>query len=78
MPIYTFVCECGNEKELIRSIDNRNVPALCECGKLFKRKIEAPSFKLDGCDPAYPTAYDKWEADRNRRIKQERKATGQS
>lgn len=76
MPIYTFKCECGIEKELIRSIDNRNIPALCECGKTLKRKVEAPHFKLDGCDPSYPTAYDKWAADREKRIKHERKLSG--
>ncbi len=40
------------------------------CGDLMQRIISGTSFKLDGTDPAFPTAYDKW-------ARQHEKAGGQ-
>ena len=32
----------------------------CSCGQDAKRIISGTSFKLDGTDPAFPTAFDRW------------------
>ena len=33
MPLYSYKCECGKEVEVFRSMDSRNDPMQCECGK---------------------------------------------
>lgn len=37
MPVYDFVCECGQEVEIFRSMDKCTDPVRCHCGKLMKR-----------------------------------------
>lgn len=32
MPLYTYKCPNGHETEELRKIDERDLPAVCECG----------------------------------------------
>ena len=43
MPIYEFVCECGNEFELITSIDARP-PDCKKCGRQTERLVGTLAF----------------------------------
>ena len=43
MPIYEYQCECGNEQDLRRSVDERNSPVACKvCGKGMALQWSAP------------------------------------
>lgn len=43
MPIYEYRCECGNQEEIILSVQERNEPQACSaCGKTMKRKMSIP------------------------------------
>jgi len=42
MPIYQYRCDCGQNKELILPISERNNPRYCECGKEMGRVMELP------------------------------------
>jgi putative FmdB family regulatory protein len=44
-----------------------------ECGGDAKRTISCPTIALDGCDPAFPTAWDKWASDKEKRYKEQKK-----
>jgi hypothetical protein len=54
-----------------RYIDNNIEQVTCECGGLADRIIGMPRVSLDGTDPSFPGAYDKWARTRedNARIK---------
>jgi hypothetical protein len=67
--LHDFKCKsCGTTQEaLVPSIVNIR---LCQCGMWADRVISGTNFRLDGTDPAYPTAWDKW-------AKQHEKAGGQ-
>ena len=60
-----YQCECSRCKkqfeELIAYKDrNKHIP--CHfCEGYAKRVVTPVRFKLDGTDPAYTTAWDKWE-----------------
>ena len=58
--LYDFECsKCGHIQEaLVRSYEREG--RCLECGARTDRIITPINFKLDGTDPAYPTAYDKW------------------
>lgn len=43
------------------------------CGGVGYRQISVPKFSLDGTNPDFPGAYDKWAKDREKRLAQERK-----
>ncbi len=57
-----------------RYIDNNIEQVTCECGGLADRSIGMPRVALDGTDPGFPGAYDKWARVReaNARIKSKR------
>jgi predicted nucleic acid-binding Zn ribbon protein len=42
------------------------------CGAEAKFQISAPRIALDGTDPAFPGAWDKWEKKREQKLKEER------
>jgi len=60
MIILDFDCpECGNVEE--RFVPSETQTVKCKvCDADAKRIISGTSFRLDGTDPAYPTAWDKW------------------
>lgn len=74
MILSDFKCsECGTTTENLVEFTVTEVN--CEnCGGLATRVISTPKFKLDGCDPGFPTAYEQWEKDRKRRLARELKS----
>ena len=41
MPVYTFTCTgCEKEQDFMRSVDERNIETVCECGKKMTRTPE--------------------------------------
>ena len=67
---------CCRSCEIVfeRYIDNNIEQVTCECGGLAERIIGMPRVSLDGTDPSFPGAYDKWARTRedNARIKAKR------
>lgn len=62
MLLYDFKCPtCGvNEEHLVRNNTVMEVGCRhCEFG-LATRQLAAPRSHLDGTDPGFPDAYDKW------------------
>ncbi len=60
MPLYDYMCsECG-QFEAISSVSKRTVHKCPSCSREAKQMLSAPSIALDGTDPGFPTAYDKW------------------
>lgn len=54
-----FKCKtCGNEFE--RFIDSETLTSNCKCGCVADRVIGMPRVALDGTDPGFPGAYDRW------------------
>lgn len=68
-----FRCHsCGKHTE--RFIDTETNHITCMCGNVATRIIGMPRVSLDGTDPGFPGAYDKWARIRedNARIKSKR------
>ena len=67
---------CCRSCEIVfeRYIDNNIEQVTCECGGLAGRIIGMPRVSLDGTDPGFPGAYEKWGKMRedNARIKAKR------
>lgn len=59
--IFDYHCSfCGEKFErFVKSSDKDSIECP-DCHKLAKRVVSPPHFKLDGTDPAFPTAYDRW------------------
>lgn len=57
-----FKCPDGH---LFESLVNRGTQSVrCkECDNTAQRQRSVPNFQLNGADPGYPTAYDKWAKD---------------
>ena len=62
-----------------RFIDHTTETVDCECGSVANRQFSAPTIGLDGTDPSFPGAYDKWARIRedNARIKAKRSYAGE-
>lgn len=61
MPIYEYKCEDGHIGTRLRSISHREVPTTCKkCEKDAFYIISTPTVALDGTDPGFPGAYDKF------------------
>ena len=39
MPLYTYRCNCGEQKNLFRRIADRHDPVDCVCGRAMKKTI---------------------------------------
>ena len=70
MIILDFQCANGHRQERFVPSDTQTVRCK-DCERVAKRIISGTSFKLDGTDPAFPTAWDRW-------AKQHEKAGGQT
>ena len=69
MPIFDFKCDkCGEVYEHLTSSDT--VSMTCPCGGLAKKMISCPTIMLDGTDPGFPGAYDKWAKKMEKKNKQ--------
>lgn len=64
-----FQCQvCADKSE--RYVDSETKTVECSCGNLAERIIGMPHVALDGTDPGFPGAYDKWARVREDRHKQ--------
>ena len=61
--------DCGKQTE--RYISENQVP--CICGKTMYKVIGMPRVALDGTDPGFPGAYDKWATVRENNAAEKRK-----
>ncbi len=67
-----FVCDkCGTEVE--RYIDTTIDHLDCVCGGKMTRIIGMPKVSLDGTDPDFPGAYEKWASVREQRAREAKK-----
>jgi len=67
-----FQCEkCGNITE--RFVDTEFTQVICDCGATAVRIMGMPKVMLDGTDPGFPGAYDKWARVREQRHKDAQK-----
>lgn len=76
--IRDFFCDhCNTEQE--RYIDSDTKVVSCACGHDAHRVIGMPRVTLDGTDPGFPSAYDKWANTReqNRAVKTRRSYHGE-
>jgi len=44
MPIYEYSCECNKEKEVKLSFSDADLPQVCECGNVMRKKMSVSSF----------------------------------
>lgn len=60
--INDFECLNGH---LFEALENREATETrCkQCDLMAQRKRSVPNFQLNGADPGYPTAYDRWARD---------------
>jgi putative FmdB family regulatory protein len=72
MLLFDFQCECGNKFEKLVPYGTETV-SCTECDGMAKKLLSCPRIALDGTDPAYPTAWDKWEKKRKQKMAQEAK-----
>ena len=71
--MYDF--ECSKHGVFEGIVDERNRQKACpDCNTNAPRLISAPRVALDGTDPDFPDAYDRWEKKRNQKQKIEEKA----
>ncbi len=67
-----FMCEkCGTVHE--RFVSGQVVEVDCVCGEMAKRMIGMPRVALDGTDPGFPGAYERWAKVREDRARQNAK-----
>jgi len=73
MILFDFTCpSCGHTHERLVKSDCRT-DECPECGSLAERIISPVRCKLDGTDPSFPGAYDKWARDHEKRARQDAK-----
>jgi hypothetical protein len=64
-----FKCDsCGASYE--RFIDTQVHYIPCECGQKAHRIVGMPRVALDGTDPGFPDAYDRWATIREKNAQQ--------
>lgn len=75
MPLYDYQCNsCNHLFTEIKSIAERDKAECPLCKAEAKKLISLPAIMLDGCDPAFPGAWAKWEKNRKQKVAQQRKA----
>lgn len=63
MPIYDFICNKCEQKfeKLVKMADREKEVDCPNCnGGKAHMTVSPVRIALDGCDPAFPDAYDKW------------------
>lgn len=59
--IYEYKCPNGHISTRLRKMANRHESTTCKvCGEQASFIVSAPTSMLDGTDPGFPDAYDKW------------------
>ena len=56
MPLYTYVCHCGNVEEQLNSIEDRDNARCNQCGIVMRRIIQAPRIVSTIGEKAYSKA----------------------
>lgn len=56
MPLYTYVCHCGNVEEQLNSIEDRDNAGCNQCGNVMRRIIQAPRIVSTIGEKAYSKA----------------------
>ena len=75
MPIYEYECTgCKEYFTSLKSIAERDNASCPLCSAPGKKLISIPRIALDGTDPGFPGAWDKWERKRKQKLAQEVKA----
>lgn len=71
--MFDFTCdECGHTHERYADVEQRT-DECPKCGAAAKRVISPVRCKLDGTDPGFPDAYDKWARVHEQQARIERK-----
>ena len=70
--MYEFQCDAGHITENLVDYETTVVPC-SSCGNDAKRIISMPRISLDGTDPVYVSAHEKWAKNREEQRKAERK-----
>lgn len=65
MILYDFNCPKHGRFERMAP-SGAKVAECPECGAVCRKVLTVPKFHLDGTDPAYSTAWDKWARDHER------------
>lgn len=78
MILYQYQCEtCDTPLEAWSTVDARNEPRDCgQCPGLAQRVITptVTTWNCKGSDPSFPSAYEKWANDRDKRVQKAVKA----
>lgn len=69
--LYEHKCSKGHLTEALVAYEATEV--LCECGEVATRIISTPRIALDGTNPNFVGAYDKWARVREEKAKIEAK-----
>lgn len=57
MPLYAFVCPCGESREEMRPASERDLPQMCACGQTMARRLQAPHVAwAPGVHPKHETS----------------------
>lgn len=62
MPLYVYACPKGHVSDTIRRVAERHDLFPCpDCGATTELQVQTAAFDPKmGCDPGFPTAYEKW------------------
>lgn len=69
--LYDF--KCSKEHLTEAFVGYETTTLLCECGEVANRIISPVRISLDGTDPTFVGAYDRWARIREEKTKQEAK-----
>lgn len=70
--MFEFQCEAGHITEKYIGYETVCIPC-GNCGNDANRIISMPRISLDGTDPVYVSAHEKWAKQREDKARQERK-----
>jgi len=73
MGVRVFDFRCRNDHVVEHFVDAGIEEVECHCGAMGKRQVAAPRSKLEPFTGAFPGAADKWERNRESKMRQERK-----
>ena len=75
--LYDFECAVKSCKHVFEDlVDGGLRMSVCpKCGGPGYQILSAPKFQLNGTDPGFPGAYDKWARDRSKRAAKEARLT---
>ena len=68
-----FEFKCSEEHITEHLVDYETTTVLCDCGLEAHRIISTPSIRLDGTNPNFVGAYDRWARVREEKAKIEAK-----